>query len=703
SPLQPRVAVSINLLEFYSKLFYRSGDAVSSAAAALNDFYISRGYRLIDEKGLPIADPFRRGLSHAMQWYDCLRVLHGKEVSQIIEGARVLLPNPPLVSPPGCPTAAPSNTEEPTLHRARCAAVLRDRCPACFGEILYGRSFGTGSDLHVAIDLNFHQRHRRTAGDSPKFYAAEYFISKEDVDAVGERILKARKKGPRSDYRAKVPDIAVDECEKSFEAADEAKQKTHEGRFDDTGLVALICRHDNPILLANVDTPGEQQKFAVALLEALFLSIPTYATVCCLYDVGCVIDRSLHLYDILSPDVVSRLMFATSAMHAYGHQWSCQLVYNPRLRHGLGLTDGEGVERLWSRLRKLISVTRSSGRQRRIWLLDRQAHHINDINKQELGHWIRRKLMTGVVRHAAKASTDLQECGYSIDVLRKQWELQKEAQGSLRSHAPARLKKELDAVLALQTQAELVKNAIDSTEAVLASGKAPPNTTHSLSAMHTTHCLLIHQIETLYASLNVSESFPELHGLNVEFVRILLVARDLKINIRKRAMGCFFEWNRIDQAVGGREQALGTKLHQKARKSLTRRRPALLTAINKFNTYCTKLRELAGPHPPFPLPTPLSLNLGHLKLDDNLMQDVWIDTREGECPLWLTDPAIRKGIRAFLQIDRCLEERRCLGREAENLLRWFAEELAALEIAVHLTEGKLSEYLSYSYITAELP
>lgn len=47
-------------------------------------------------------------------------------------------------------------------------------------------------------------------------------------------------------------------------------------------------------------------------------------------------------------------------MHAYGHQWSCQLVYNPRLREGFGLTDGEGVERLWSRMRKLIGVCRNS-------------------------------------------------------------------------------------------------------------------------------------------------------------------------------------------------------------------------------------------------------------------------------------------------------------------------------------------------------
>jgi Kyakuja-Dileera-Zisupton transposase len=46
-------------------------------------------------------------------------------------------------------------------------------------------------------------------------------------------------------------------------------------------------------------------------------------------------------------------------MHAYGHQWSCQLIYNPRLRQGLGLSDGEGVERIWSRRRKLIPIERS--------------------------------------------------------------------------------------------------------------------------------------------------------------------------------------------------------------------------------------------------------------------------------------------------------------------------------------------------------
>jgi len=47
-------------------------------------------------------------------------------------------------------------------------------------------------------------------------------------------------------------------------------------------------------------------------------------------------------------------------MHAYGHEWACQLVYNPRLVPGLGLSDGEGTERLWSCLIKLIGIECSS-------------------------------------------------------------------------------------------------------------------------------------------------------------------------------------------------------------------------------------------------------------------------------------------------------------------------------------------------------
>jgi hypothetical protein len=68
----------------------------------------------------------------------------------------------------------------------------------------------------------------------------------------------------------------------------------------------------------------------------------------------------LYPVDIFPQDVLLRLRFVTTAMHAYGHEWTCQLVHNPRMCIGMGLSDGEGTEQLWLRFIRLIGVERSS-------------------------------------------------------------------------------------------------------------------------------------------------------------------------------------------------------------------------------------------------------------------------------------------------------------------------------------------------------
>ena len=154
-------------------------------------------------------------------------------------------------------------------------------------------SLSQGGDIHVAVDATFSQRHNVAAGDSPWLHEPRFFISKEAVDSVGARIAAARSKPPRA-YKCSVPDPALDECEKSYEAANEKKDKSIGNKFDDTGLMALVCRHDIVLFLANVDTAGEQQKYSVALIEHLYSQLPEQATVAVYYDIGCVLDRSLH-------------------------------------------------------------------------------------------------------------------------------------------------------------------------------------------------------------------------------------------------------------------------------------------------------------------------------------------------------------------------------------------------------------------------
>jgi len=100
------------------------------------------------------------------------------------------------------------------------------------------------------------------------------------------------------------------------------------------------------------------------------------------------------------------------------------------------------------------------------------------------------------------------------------------------SDAPARLKRELDKVL-LQGDIEVVEKALQATCLAINHDSTPQAAHAALHSLEKSHSELVANVETLYASLNVHDTFPELHGMSLEFVRTLLIARDLKINIQK--------------------------------------------------------------------------------------------------------------------------------------------------------------------------
>lgn len=78
-----------------------------------------------------------------------------------------------------------------------------------------------------------------------------------------------------------------------------------------------------------------------------------------------------------------------------------------------------------------------------------------------------------------------------------------------------------------------------------------------LTGLENTHTILGTQADELYASLDITSEFPVLRGVSLSFLRTLLLARDLKMTIRKKAVGSFFEWERLDRAVGGVHNPLG--------------------------------------------------------------------------------------------------------------------------------------------------
>ncbi|KAG1745519.1 uncharacterized protein EDB91DRAFT_1236381 [Suillus paluster] len=586
SPSQPHMAVSVELLAFYQTLFKCSCDAVNALASALHTHY-----------GEVIQEPFQRSLGQVIQWFDLLQV----EVECRLEGA----------------------------------------LSACWDWLAFGRDLSEGGDIHVATDGNFHHWHRRSAGDSPHFYDTSYFLSKAQVNAIGDHILRSCKSPPRQ-HKSSVPHEAIDQCESSYEAADGKKQKSSMDSFDDTGVMALICRHNIPLFLANIDTPGEQQKYLVALIDHLFSLLPPRATVVTLYDVGCILSRSLDQYDILPPTITKRLRFAMMAMHAYGHEWACQMA--KELKAAIGL----------------------------------EMH-------TDLGDWIKRWLKCGIEEQGTAAQSVLEECGVTIDELHNEWTSQRKSQLSIRAYAPARLKRELDTVLSLQADLDACYDQSSPNGKTMTKADAANDTLEALDNLKRGHQRLMAKVEVLYALLNVHDQFPELKGVNLDFVWTLLLARDIKINIRKCAIGSFFEWDKLDHAMGGAQQAMGTKLHQQTCKAILKRQPALLTALRKFNAYCEHLEELYDPTYGIPLPMPLPMKLNDLRNDQSLLEDVWISPSTGDIPHWLEDQDVHDRIRAI----HCIEEQRCLGLEADNLCRWFGDELAAIELALLAPGNKM--------------
>ncbi|TFK24338.1 hypothetical protein FA15DRAFT_557774, partial [Coprinopsis marcescibilis] len=326
SLLAPRLAISVHLLDFYQASFERSCDAINAFAATCKT----------------------RSITPAVQWYDNLLVLVDKTMDAALKMADNKVQRAKVRE--NAPTNDNSGAIDPDSNQTvkpeeECDWVLQHRCPACFSGNIFGLSLDDrGGDIHVSIDGNFNHRHIRREGNTQQYFQPEYYLPKDYVDEVGDHLDLLRKKTPKS-VKPKVPDAAVDECEDGHIAASGKKVKTSTKIYDDTGTMALVCRHDIPIFLANIDTPGEQQKYAVALIKKLYSMAPKTATVLVFYDIGCVLDRTFARVSIAYPsDITSRLAFVTSAMHAYAHQWACQLYYNPRLRNSTGLSDGEGTD-----------------------------------------------------------------------------------------------------------------------------------------------------------------------------------------------------------------------------------------------------------------------------------------------------------------------------------------------------------------------
>ena len=107
---------------------------------------------------------------------------------------------------------------------------------------------------------------------------------------------------------------------------------------------------------------------------------------------------------------------------------------------------------------------------------------------------------------------------------------------SLVSHittdTPAHLKNELEEILTLQTEIDAIQSSIQKAKTVMQlSNRQTKSCKNLITGLENTQTILRTQVNELYASFNIIGEFPELWGISLTFVRMLILACDLKMAI----------------------------------------------------------------------------------------------------------------------------------------------------------------------------
>ncbi|KAF8834234.1 hypothetical protein BDN67DRAFT_992712 [Paxillus ammoniavirescens] len=657
APITPSLAVDLRLLQFVKTLFVRLTPNTTAWCEALAVFLQQRGYGLTTQENL------RRRFSNAYHWYIVL-VVHNKElVSGIINASRSHNAHEASDGEEeegggGGAAKDPQQLQNPSDY-------LRSRCPLCFGGLNWRKERDSLVDVIVCIDTCFTQKHsknpRGAEGHDPLNPTSSVFIPSEAVTQMEVHVECCRSKGKERGWRVlrpsededrveegmRVPASVLDGCGESFVAADEKREKASTHFFADTGLMALLCRHDHMLWLVNMTSAGEKQHYALALIQKLMEHLPNHMRVGLLYDIGCQLERSWRKFKFFENSILSRFHFAISVFHAYGHQWPCQVVYHPRKWQGFGLSDGEGCERLWSALKPLIGPLRVSGYHQRLFVLDLQVHHLDAKSCLGYGNWLSRRWSNW-------------SCSVLEETLRSKWAAQVVTQTR---PAPRQSKHKAD---------EEISKIIELEKLVGACAQ------------------MVRTLELRFISNQIHDGLgvtgraklAALRG-NV-FLQVRMNALAVKTQIRDRLRQHKFELERIERAY---HQMVGDqRLCSHAEASVKHREPTLLRLVTAYNGLCNKLMTLIqqwkavrGAVMPHYIPRE---GLFELDVDDDIWQDVGLTGGEAEPPAWLADDKVRMGIRDLLEKDQCIEEEMRLRREHCNLQEWCQVEWEATHLCL---------------------
>ncbi|KAJ7589950.1 hypothetical protein C8J56DRAFT_783748 [Mycena floridula] len=727
APKLPSLAVDINMLDFMNRLFVNIPPNHSAWSTTLEEHLRYRNYQLDTQ------NTFRKKFTTALQWYtslvdevnldlkdalDALRPevfmeMYSEAETESKEDVDMNVPAPFLY----ILTALLQADTEPDFASMRASDYLRNWCPLCFGDL--GNPCAKQDkmlDVVVCLDGNFTQKRCRQneahqINNFPRTHPDTVFLSPENLKQMQEEVeqLRPERSKPKVDEETdgyvgnmKVPISILKGCEESFTAADERRVKASTQFFSDTGLMALLCRHDRVLWLANMTSAGERQYYALALIYILFLHLPAHIIVGLLYDVACILHQSCEKWGFLA-EFKDRIRWAVSVFHAFGHQWPCQLVYHPRKAVGFGLSDGESCERLWKLLKALIPNLRVAGYFMRLYVLDSQVKRLDAKSLEGLGKWLRRK-WSKLAKKTDELKLEQSTIPVEESVLRSEWASQIEQQTKpLPRQKKNAVKSAIEQILDWRNREKLEKEELARLLAIepdQEDSNSPIDLASDIADARKHIKDLQDRISKKRMSLNINDRADLDKLISDKFLQLKINALALKTRIRNRLRFRKLELEKTIQDYRG--SINHQKLQSHTEDQVKKKDPSILALVKKYNGICEALTKMisSGAAPTDSIsPKPIDkAGLFQLDVDNEIWHDIGlIDDFEGvaSIPRWLADDDVRHGIRLMLELDRCEEERVRLLDERVALRNWMAEEWKVTALFIGQCPDPTMVYLAH--------
>ncbi|XP_071138989.1 uncharacterized protein [Mytilus edulis] len=151
----------------------------------------------------------------------------------------------------------------------------------------------------------------------------------------------------------------------NFQAGNDIRSKAKNNKMSETAVFGATCRQYFLQKFFSLKH-GEKLGYAVFLLE-LLLKKNSDRQMHISYDIACLLKK--HLEKAGRNDFLKKLTFSVPIFHCYGHSISCQILIGPRRTENHGLTDGEGIERVWSYLGGFSTIAKEMTPENRTDLL----------------------------------------------------------------------------------------------------------------------------------------------------------------------------------------------------------------------------------------------------------------------------------------------------------------------------------------------